>query len=153
MPTCFSCRKKVNNSHKFLDCAICNNLFHLTCIGGDLKFCDKTDAWYCPYCLSSILLFNGDDFRCALQSSYHTDKLNKLVFNPFCWNDKHTAESDFDPDVNFVNDITIESKYICESDAHVIYCNVNQKHFSLLHIICSSINKNITNIYTLLENV
>ena len=75
------------------------------------------------------------------------------MFNPFCWNDRHTAESDLDPAVNVFNDISIESRHICESDAHDIYCNVNQKHFSLLHINCHSINKNITNIYTLLENV
>jgi len=56
----------------------------------------------------------------------------------------------------FFNYITIESKRVCESGAHDMYCNVNRKTFfvvAYIYLYIHSINKHITSIYTFLENI
>ena len=100
MPTYCCCSKKIYNSQKTVCCAICSRQFHWTCADVDITSYNNSDGWYSKFCLVDVFQFNhyedDNEFHCALQfsvtcnlTSSQYDRLNSLVFNPFCFNDGH----------------------------------------------------------------
>ena len=126
------------------------------------------NSWYCFKCLSESLPFihitDTDEFHEIISDLY--DKrmnvlhLNDTIFDPFDFNDDNldSAYNEFDPDLNFFNDINIASlscDYFRE-DSFVDRCNqlpITKDTFSIIHSNIRSAKKNIDNFDNYISNL
>ncbi|XP_031571341.1 uncharacterized protein LOC116305543 [Actinia tenebrosa] len=92
---------------------------------------------------------DDESFRLALYElqqgpiRYQHDRLESLVFNPLMLEKNIAANSDLDPDVQYLN-IPNSNYYISEQFNEITCNDNNNSKFSLLHLNARSINQNLT---------
>ena len=103
---CLSCKHRIGGSAKSIDCTICKNTYHKSCIPGVHKYEDFysdvcIEDWICRVCCDSILPFHhisdDDEFMCCL-SEYWTgsfchdvELLRGKTFTPLSWTPPTTS--------------------------------------------------------------
>ena len=121
MDNCPVCKKKILQHSRHITCCLCFCVFHVKCQTLSNEYIESLDDnhadWFCEICLSNALPFNhivdDTDFIAALfELSFTTaDSLRYLsdkIFHPFEINiDDHQVFSDIDPDVNFINSMSL----------------------------------------------
>ena len=163
---CQRCGTRILSHSCHLNCCICKEDVHLSCI----PFVSKTDSiyvhrfdnyWFCFDCTSSILPFNwiadNDEFLDIIielngtENSISISQLNEKIFVPFEINDETRVSPlyDTDPDLHYFN--TLTSK-LASCDYHIEDTfnrklndlSFDENCFSLLSINIRSIPKNIS---------
>ena len=116
----------------------------------------STEKWFCAICLFSIFPYNhisdNKEFFSALQSrhiplSVDKDRLERLLFNPFTFDDeRHLLNSNnIDPDVHLLSHIVgNNSTYLLEREFNeLVSTTVSAYNFSLINFNCRSLNKKL----------
>ena len=80
------------------------------------------DPWFCIVCLQSIIPFNNiaSDAECILNATGYEES---LIFNPFPYDENKFLlnDKDLDPDINYLNNISLpDCNYVTSSDLNAL---------------------------------
>ena len=174
---CNICVKKVLVHTPKLQCCICREFVHLSC----LPYISKSDSiylnreneeWFCKICVQSIFPFNhmdeDMDFLEVLfdNSSHGQTPLPDIVtgsnklFIPFELNDNENLQiNEIDPDLQFYQSMCNKTMNRCEYhfensfNQNIKKFDIDDNCFSILHSNIRSIPKNLNNLDSYLNSL